>query len=296
MNPTLLVLAAGMGSRYGGLKQIDPMGPNGETLLDYSLRDALAAGFQRIVFVVREEFVDEFHRKIGAKFEAQTDLAYVRQELNDLPDGFVVPQGRTKPWGTAHAVYAARKAVHDPFVVVNADDYYGADAYHRVVPFLQNCDPTDAGRTAMVGYPIQNTLSSHGTVNRGICRLEESRLATVEEHTELQEGPDGIIRGLNLQGDSVAIDRDSLVSMNFWAFTPALFPALQDHFAEFLKNHGHEMKSECYIPSVIDTLIRSGQARCEVLPTTGDWFGVTYPGDKAVVQSRLQRLNARRLK
>ncbi|TVP77491.1 MAG: nucleotidyltransferase [Puniceicoccaceae bacterium] len=289
MNPTLLVLAAGMGSRYGGLKQLDPMGPDGETLLDYSLRDAIAAGFKNIVFVVREVFAEEFHQKVGAKFQSDCAIAYVYQALDDLPEGFSLPAGRTKPWGTAHAVFAARDAIQDPFVVVNADDYYGADAYQRILPFLQQCDPADASQTAMVAYPILNTLSPHGTVNRGICRLAGKYLNTVEEHTGLKAA-NGTIQGLNLKGDLVSIDNDCLVSMNFWAFTPALFPLLRDHFIHFLKQAGQEMKSECYIPSVIDTLIRLNQAKCQVFPTTGDWFGVTYPEDKASVQAKLRQL------
>ncbi len=291
IKPTLLILAAGMGSRYGGLKQIEPMGPNGETLLDYSLRDALAAGFQKIVFVIREEFAAEFHEKVGSKFQTNSEINYVHQSLNDLPEGFSIPDGRTKPWGTAHAVWAAREAIQDPFVVVNADDYYGADAYQRILPFLEKCDLADAGETAMVAYPIRNTLSPHGSVNRGICRVEDRHLITVEEHTELKE-VDGVIRGYNLKGEAVAIDSDTLVSMNFWAFTPALFPALQGHFEAFLQSRGGELKSECYIPSVIDTLIRSGKARCEVFATRGDWFGITHPEDKASVQAKLRQPGA----
>jgi hypothetical protein len=201
-----------------------------------------------------------------------------------------VPEGRTKPWGTAHAVRAARHEVEDPFVVINADDYYGADAYQRVMPFLEQCDPTAAGETAMVGYPILNTLSPHGTVNRGICRINDSRLKTVEEHIEIKEASDGSITGLNLTGETVSIDRDCLVSMNFWAFTPALFEAIENDFIVFLKAQGGEMKSECYIPTVIDDMIRSGEASCQVLQTDGDWFGVTYPADKERVQAKLKEL------
>lgn len=287
MKPTLLVLAAGMGSRYGGLKQLDPMGPNGETLLDYSVHDAIQAGFKKIVFVIRKDFADLFKDAVGAKYANDIEIAYAFQELTDLPEGFDAPEGRTKPWGTAHAVRAARAEVQDPFVVINADDYYGADAYQRVMPFLEQCDPTAAGETAMVGYPILNTLSPHGTVNRGICSIQDSLLETVEEHANIKEEGNGSIIGLNLNDEQVNIERDCLVSMNFWAFTPALFEVVENDFIAFLNEHGNEMKSECYIPTVIDGLIRSGKASCQVFPTDGDWFGVTYPADKERVQAKL---------
>lgn len=290
MKPTLLVLAAGMGSRYGGLKQLDPMGPNGETLLDYSVRDAIAAGFKKIVFVIRKDFADLFKEAVGSKYANDIEIAYAFQELADLPEGFEVPEGRTKPWGTAHAVRAARAEVQAPFVVINADDYYGADAYQRVMPFLEQCEPSESGKTAIVGYPILNTLSPHGTVNRGICKVQDSQLQTVEEHTQIKEESDGTITGLNLENEQVEIERDCLVSMNFWAFTPALFEVIENDFIQFLKEHGNEMKSECYIPTVIDDLIRSGKASCQVLPTDGAWFGVTYPADKERVQAKLKEL------
>ena len=290
MKPTLLILAAGMGSRYGGLKQLDPMGPKGETLLDYSVRDAIAAGFKKIVFVIRRDFADEFTNAVGSGYTDEVEVAYAFQELDDLPQGFTVPEDRTKPWGTAHAVRAARNEINDPFVVINADDFYGADAYKRIMPFLADCDPQNAGRTAMVGYPILNTLSPHGTVNRGICRTDKGLLQTVEEHTEIREAEDGTLTGRNLAGEQVELDRDCLVSMNFWAFSPALFKVIERDFTAFLKSHGGEQKSECYIPSVIDDLIQAGQANCEVLPTTGDWFGVTYPADRERVQAKLREL------
>lgn len=291
MKLTLLVLAAGMGSRYGGLKQMDPMGPNGETLLDYSVRDAIAAGFKKIVFVIRKDFAEDFKEQVGARYATEIEIAYSFQELSDLPEGFSLPEGRTKPWGTAHAVRAARDEVNDPFVVINADDYYGADAYQRVIPFLEASDPQDASQTAMVGYPILNTLSPHGSVNRGICTIEDSELQTVEEHTEIAQNGTGTITGYNLAEAEVSIPRDCLVSMNFWAFTPAIFGIIESDMIAFLKEHGEEMKSECYIPTIIDDLIQSGKATCEVFPTTDDWFGVTYPEDKERVQAKLRVLS-----
>ncbi len=279
-----------MGSRYGGLKQLDPMGPQGETLLDYSLRDARAAGFEKVVFVIRREFADAFRAGVGDKVADVMEVTYAFQELGDLPEGFSVPEGRVKPWGTAHAIRAAREGVSDPFIAINADDYYGADAYARILNHLRGLDPSDASELCMVGYPLKNTLSPHGSVNRGICRLDGDRLQSVEEHTDIREEADGKIRGENLAGVRVEIPAEAPVSMNFWGFTPALFGVLEEHFTSFLKEHGTEDKSECYIPTVVDELIRAGRARCTVLPTSGEWFGVTYPADKARVQERLLAL------
>ncbi|MBC2593348.1 NTP transferase domain-containing protein [Ruficoccus amylovorans] len=290
MKPTLLVLAAGMGSRYGGLKQLDPMGPNGETLLDYSLRDAAAAGFGKAVFVIRRDFAEAFRQGVGEKATALMEVEYAFQELGDLPAGYIVPEGRTKPWGTAHAIRAARAVVNDPFIAINADDYYGADAYARILAHLRTLDPAEAGELCMVGYPLKNTLSPHGSVNRGVCRLDGPFLQTVEEHTDIRQEDDGNVRGNNLAGERVEIPLDAPVSMNFWGFTPALFAVLEEHFCEFLQAHGGELKSECYIPTVVDDLIRAGRARCTVLPTSGEWFGVTYPADKPRVQERLLAL------
>lgn len=290
MKTTLLILAAGMGSRYGGLKQIDPMGPNGETLLDYSLRDARKAGFDKVVFVIRKDFEKVFREKVGARYEDMFEIEYAFQSLDDLPAGFSVPEGRTKPWGTAHAIRAARDCIDGPFVAINADDYYGADAYTRIHNHLTQMNPADAGDMCMVGYPLRNTLSKHGSVNRGICRLKGYLLESVEEHTGIGEDVEGTIQGDNLAGERIAIDGEALVSMNFWGFTPAFFQPLEAHFTAFLKDRGDEPKSECYIPTVVDDLIRAGQARCVVLPTTGAWFGVTYPEDKAFVQERLTKV------
>ncbi|MEO0795847.1 MAG: sugar phosphate nucleotidyltransferase [Verrucomicrobiota bacterium] len=288
MNPTLLILAAGMGSRYGGLKQIDPMGPNGETLLDYSLNDAIAAGFGKVVFVIRQEFEETFRTVIGNKFQDRIEVAYAFQDLADLPEGFQVPEGRVKPWGTAHAIRAARNEIDTHFVAINADDYYGADAYHRIAEVIAGMSD-DAGDIAMIGYPIENTLSPNGTVNRGICTLDQTLLKTVEEHTAIAANESGNISGDNLTGENVEIPNGALVSMNFWAFSPKFFEPLEKHFIEFLKANIEKEKSECYIPTVVDDLISSGLAHCHVYPTTGAWFGVTYPEDKALVQERLVR-------
>ncbi len=278
-----------MGSRYGGLKQLDPMGPNGETLLDYSIHDAAKAGFKKVVFVIRRDFADAFKANVGNRNMDKLEVEYAFQELTDLPSGFSVPEGRVKPWGTAHAIRAARQVVSDPFVAINADDYYGSDAYQRVIDYLAANPAIDASQCAMVGYPIVNTLSPHGSVNRGVCRLDGELLQTVEEHTGIAERA-GVIRGANLTGADVVIPHDALVSMNFWVFAPSFFDVLEAHFTAFLKEHGSEMKSECYIPTVVDDLIQRGEAQCVVLPTSGEWFGVTYPEDKPAVQKRLAQL------
>ncbi len=292
MQPTLLILAAGMGSRYGGLKQLDPMGPSGETVLDYSVFDAIRAGFGKVVFVIRRDFADDFKSAIGDKFESRIEVAYAFQDLADLPDGFSVPEGREKPWGTAHAVRAARNEIDTPFAVINADDFYGQDAYKKLAQYFAHSPDAAGLRTCMVGYPLKNTLSEHGCVNRGICRVERGALQTVEEHCTISRGADGSVRGDNLAGDSVEIAPEAIVSMNFWGFTPALFPSLEALFIEFLETHGQEMKSECYIPTVIDALIQTEQTECAVIETDGAWFGVTYPDDKPVVQASIAELIA----
>jgi hypothetical protein len=284
MQPTLLVLAAGMGSRYGGLKQMDPMGPSGETVLDYSVFDAIRAGFGKVVFIIREDFAEAFQANVGSRFAGLIEVGYSFQKLDDLPEGFAIPEGRVKPWGTAHAVRAARNAVSGPFAVINADDFYGADAYLSIANWF--ADLAAAGETAkdhycMVGYPLRNTLSGHGGVNRGICQTDAGSLLTdVEEVVEIQRDADGVVRGTALNGERIEIQDGAPVSMNFWGFTTAFFKDLEDHFTAFLKEKGGELKSECYIPTVVDDFIRRGTADCQVLETSSSWFGVTYPDDK----------------
>lgn len=292
MQPTLLILAAGMGSRYGGLKQLDPMGPNGETVLDYSVYDAIRAGFGKVVFVIRRDFADAFKSAVGEKFADRIEVAYAFQELTDLPEGFLVPAGREKPWGTAHAVRAARNDIDTPFAVINADDFYGQDAYKQLADYFNSNTDEPELRTCMVGYRLDNTLSEHGTVNRGLCLVENGSLQGVEEHSVIAKGEDGVIRGSDLTNKRVDINADAIVSMNFWGFSPALFASLEAHFVDFLQAHGQEEKSECYIPTVIDDLIKSEQTDCAVIETSGAWFGVTYPDDKPFVQASIQTLIA----
>ncbi|MDB6079859.1 MAG: hypothetical protein JWO82_3606 [Akkermansiaceae bacterium] len=281
--PTLLVLAAGMGSRYGGLKQMDPMGPSGETVLDYSVFDAIRAGFGKVVFIIREDFAAAFQATVGARFAGLIEVGYAFQKLDDLPEGFTIPEGRVKPWGTAHAVRAARNAVTGPFAVINADDFYGADAYLSIAQWFADSAATADAKDhyCMVGYPLRNTLSGHGGVNRGICQTDDGGLLTdVAEVIEIQRDADGVARGTALNGERVELSDAAPVSMNFWGFTTAFFKDLEDHFTAFLQEKGGELKSECYIPTVVDDFIRRGTADCRVLETSSSWFGVTYPDDK----------------
>jgi hypothetical protein len=292
MEPTLLVLAAGMGSRYGGLKQMDPMGPSGETVLDYSVYDAIRAGFKRVVFIIREDFAEAFRKGVGARFESKIDVEYAFQKISDLPSGFKIPEGREKPWGTAHAVRAARHYVTGPFAVINADDFYGADAYQRIADCFKAAAKSDNGISHyyMVGYHINKTLSDHGDVNRGICADDNGLLTDVEEITEIKREDDGNIHGNQLDGTRIQVPEDAVASMNFWGFDDAFFGQLEDHFIRFLQEYGTEMKSECYIPTVVDDLIRKDLADCRILETTSSWFGVTYPDDKPHVVQAIQQL------
>jgi len=284
MQPTLLVMAAGMGSRYGGLKQLDAVGPGGETIIDYSIHDALQTGFARLVFVIRRDIEAPFREAIGRKFEKRAAVEYVFQELDKLPPGFAVPMGRTKPWGTTHAILLAEEAVHEPFAAINADDFYGRDSFQVMADFLRAGGPD----YAMVGYTLRNTLSEHGSVSRGVCVCDPAGyLQAVTELTKIEKhGPGAQAEGRVLSGDEP-------VSMNFWGFTPALFPQLREHFGEFLRRSGHELKSECYIPTTVNELVAAGKARVKVLRTPSSWFGVTYQEDKPRVTAGIRQLIAR---
>lgn len=289
---TLLILAAGMGSRYGGLKQMDPMGPNGESVLDYSVHDAIRAGFQRVIFIIRKDFAEVFQASVGARFAGKIEVAYAYQALDDLPDGFSLPSGRTKPWGTSHAIRAARHLIDGPFAVINADDFYGRDSYVQATAFLNKAPLQDGvDHYAMVGYQLENTLSDHGDVNRGICRSDERGfLSSVEEVVKIQREADGLIYGNYLNGERKEVPAGSIVSMNFWAFSASFIGRIEEHFLHFLEQHGQEEKSECYIPTVVDELIHHRKADCAVLPTSSSWFGVTYPDDKPHVVANIRAL------
>ena len=292
MKPTLVVLAAGMGSRYGGLKQVDPVGPSGEAILDYSVFDAERAGFGKVVFIIRKDFETEFREKVGAKYEGVLPVEYCFQDIHDLPAPFTVPEGRTKPWGTAHAIRAARDVVKEPFAAINADDFYGRDAFAKLAAFLSNPPPADSGRFhfAMVGYKLDLTLSDNGSVARGICTIDPAgRLAKVVEHVKLVKTPQGAH-----DDDPAAKVRDfsgdERVSMNLWGFTPALFDALEARFPAWLAANARREKSEWYIPFVVDEMVHEGAATVDVLHTESSWFGVTYREDKPFVTAEIRKL------
>jgi len=271
---------------------MDPMGPNGETVLDYSVYDAIRAGFTRVVFIIREDFAEAFREGVGARFEGKIEVDYVFQKLDDLPEGFSIPEGREKPWGTTHAIRSARNAVAGPFAVINADDFYGSDSYQRIATYFKEAAASSDGFShyAMVGYHITKTLSDHGDVNRGICTDENGFLKDVEEVTEIKREEDGKIHGNGLDGNRREVPESAVASMNFWGFGQEFFSQLENHFIEFLNERGTEMKSECYIPTLVDELIRNGKADCKVLETTSSWFGVTYPDDKPFVVENIQKL------
>lgn len=289
MKPTLVVLAAGMGSRYGGLKQVDPVGPSGEAILDYSVYDAIRGGFGKVVFIIRRDFETEFKEKVGKKYEGMIEVDYCYQDINDLPEPYKVPEGRVKPWGTAHATRAARSVVREPFAVINADDFYGRDAFAKLGAFLSAAEPM---RFAMVGYRLDLTLSENGSVARGICKVSpEGMLEGVTEMTKLVRDGD-MAANLENEAEVVKVSLDSRVSMNLWGFTPELFDELERRFPLWLELNGAKEKSEWYIPFVVDELIREGKADCRVLPTESSWFGVTYREDKPYVTSEIGKLVA----
>ena len=292
VKPTLLVLAAGMGSRYGSLKQMDGVGPSGEAIIDYSIYDAIRAGFGKVVFVIRESFAREFRevfnpRRFGGKIEVE----FVYQELDKLPEGFTVPAGREKPWGTNHAVMMAAPVIREPFAVINADDFYGADAYRVIGGFLSSLEGSK-NRYCMVAYELSKTLSENGTVSRGICTVtEDSSLKGMVERTQIERMADGVIR-FHDGGADEPLAEDTPVSMNLFGFTPDYFDHSERCFREFLGEHGGELKSESYIPSVVNKLIQEGTASVHVLRSSAQWFGVTYKADREPLVQRIRGMVA----
>ena len=287
MKPTLVILAAGMGSRYGGLKQLDEIGPNGEAIIDYSLFDAIRAGFGKVVFIIRHDFEEAFKARFDEKLKGKIEVEYVFQDLTDLPDGFSVPEGREKPWGTAHAIRSARNVVTTPFAAINADDFYGKEAYETVAKFLTSNVAAD--NFAMVGYRMDNTLSENGTVSRGLCVIDDNQnLVDIEELTKISLESDGIFYYKDEQ--KKPLKGDETVSMNFWGFHPSLFHFLEEGFVQFLNEKGTELKSEFFIPMYVDELIKAGKAKVKVLTSDAAWFGVTYQEDKPVVIDRVKQL------
>lgn len=289
MKPTLIILAAGMGSRYGGLKQVDALGPNGETIIDYSVFDAMRAGFGKVVFVIRKDIEKDFMDVFGKRFTGKVPFEVVFQELDMLPKGFSCPADRTKPWGTAHAIWVARNVVKEPFAAINADDYYGEDAFRVLAKALSN-PQLQKGSYFMVGYRLGNTLSEQGHVSRGVCTTDKNAmLQTVVERTQI-ERINGKVCYRNEQGINVEVDENLPVSMNFWGFTPDFFENVENMMTGFFSGSITNAKAEFYIPTAVNTLIGEKKATCEVLPTKAEWFGVTYPGDKPMVMKRFKDL------
>ena len=288
-SPTLLVLAAGMGSRYGGLKQLDPVGPKGETLLDYSVHDAIRAGFTRVVFLIRRDIEKEFREKVGARYDGKVHVGYAFQELNDLPGGFSPPAGRTKPWGTAHAVWCARDVVAGNFAAINADDFYGAQTFRVMDEFLRGTDANARpAQFAMAGFRLGRTLSEHGTVARGICDVgPDELLRSIEELTDIARQSDG-----EIAASGRVFAEETPVSMNFWGFNPQVFPLLEKELLRFLVADGGSDKAEYYLPSAVTGMMESGEAQVRVLRTASDWFGVTYREDRERVVRSIAALTA----
>ncbi len=289
-NHTLLVLAAGMGSRYGGLKQIDKLGPGGETIIDYSIYDAMHAGFNRIVFVIRKSIEDDFKEAIINKFKDKIEVDYVLQEVDKLPAGFKLPEGREKPWGTAHAILMAKDKVHDFFAVINGDDFYGKNSFAILANYLNTLSLEDAKAYSMVAYCLGNTLSDNGTVSRGVCTINnDSYLQKVVEYTKLRQLDDRIV---NLENEQPTVEfaPDTPVSMNFWGFHPSIFEHIENLFVDFLQKNIHDLKSEFYIPFVVDDLIKQNKIQVKVLQTDSQWYGVTYREDRQYVIDKFNEM------
>lgn len=294
MKPTLFLLAAGMGSRYGGLKQLDTLGPQGQSIMDYSIYDAIQAGFGKIVWVIRRDFEEQFRTQILSKYEGQIPCELCFQSLDALPEGFSVPEGRQKPWGTNHAVMMGANIIKEPFAVLNCDDFYDRDAFMVMGKFLSELPEGSTGKYAMVGFRVDNTLSESGTVSRGICENDEKThlLTGVVERTKI-ERRNGVVQYLDENDAWISIPDTTPVSMNFWGFTPDYFQYSEAYFRTFLSDPKNQanLKSEFFIPLMVDYLIKNGKATCEVLDTTSKWFGVTYPEDRPGVVEKLALLH-----
>lgn len=292
VKPTLLVLAAGMGSRYGALKQMDGVGPNREAIIDYSIYDAIRAGFGKVVFVIRESFAAEFREVFSAeRFGGRIEVEFVYQELGNLPEGFTVPEGREKPWGTNHALMMAAPVIHEPFAVINADDFYGADAYRVIGDYLSKLGESE-NDYCMVAYELSKTLSENGTVSRGVCTVSpEGLLESMVERTQIERIADGRIV-YHDGGADEELAEDTPVSMNLFGFTPDYFAHAEEYFRIFLQEHGRELKSECYMPSVVNKLIHEGTSTLRVLRSSAQWFGVTYKADREPLVKRIHDLIA----
>ncbi|MBV6652423.1 MAG: hypothetical protein KI786_01620 [Mameliella sp.] len=289
MKPTLLILAAGMGSRYGGLKQLDGLGPNEEVIIEYSIFDAIRAGFGKIVFVIREDIETAFREKFGGKFDDQIEIEYAFQAMDTPIEGIDAFPEREKPWGTAHAVLVAHDKINEPFAVINADDYYGISSFEAMAAFLTSDVATD--HYSMIGYQLDKTLSDAGHVNRGVCDVDEAgHLTDVVERHKIQRTPDGII--FEEDGAQHPLSADALVSMNFWGFHPNIFDITRQHFIQFVKDNQDKPRAEFYIPLVVNSLINDGKINLAVIPNAERWYGVTYQEDKPMVQNAFAQLVA----
>lgn len=291
MKPTLFILAAGMGSRYGGLKQLDGLGPDGETIMDYSVFDAIRAGFGKVVFVIRKDFEADFREKVLSKYEGVVPTEVVFQAIDKLPEGYTVPAERTKPWGTNHAVLMGKDAISEPFAVINADDFYGAEAYRTIGDFLRTLGGS-RGSYCMVAYDLDKTLSENGTVSRGVCGVDAAGcLAGMVERTQIERMPDGRIL-FHDGGADEELAPDTPVSMNLFGFTPDYFTRSEEYFKVFLREHGTEPKAEFYIPTMVNKLIADGTATMRVLRSGAQWYGVTYKEDKPLLVEAIRRMIA----
>lgn len=290
IKPALVVMAAGMATRYGSLKQLEQFGPNGETIIDYSIYDAIKAGFGQVVFVIRESMVDSFKATLLPRFADKIIVDYVLQELDILPEGFTVPENRVKPWGTGHAVWVAAAKVTNPFAVINGDDFYGYASFKAMADYLKH-DTT--GQPAMVGFKLVNTLSEHGAVSRGICEVDAAgNLVSITEQTHIEQTPNGII-AKTADNQEIQLTGDEVVSMNLTGFSPNVFRYFEENFRAFLEKQAHHPKAEFFLPAVVDKLVQSKLAQVKVLPTPEKWFGVTYPADKPIAEQTLRDLIAR---
>ena len=289
MKPALLVLAAGMGSRYGGLKQIDPVGENGETIIDFSVFDAIKSGFDSVVFVIRKDIEKEFREIVGKKYEKKINISYVFQNLDDIPKKFSVPVNRTKPWGTGQAILCANSVIDTPFAVINGDDFYGRDSFRILADHLCKVNP-ESNEYAMAAYILKNTLSEHGYVSRGICTLEgENYLKKIVEYTKIQKSG-GKIYTVGENGENLELTGIEYVSMNMFGFTPGIFEHLKAEFNNFLQNSVNDPKAEFYIPTVVSQLIQTNLAKVKVLRSNSSWLGITYQEDKDFVKSSIKKL------
>lgn len=278
---TLLVMAAGMGSRYGGLKQLDKVGPNGETIIDYSLHDAIQAGFTKVIFIIRRDFEDQFKLQITNKYLGKFAVEFAFQDIDNLPNGFSCPNGREKPWGTGQAILSASNLINEPFVVINGDDYYGQESFKVIADYYNN----GGAQFSMVAFRLDKTLSDFGPVTRGVCNVENDKLDTVVETENLEKKGNYISTNRN-----ITLDGSEPVSMNMWGFTPSLFNYLHEDFVNFLNDEGDELKSEFLIPTVINNLVQNNQEEVYVLRSNASWFGVTYKEDKPFVINKIQEL------